>query len=175
MSESVHNQWLQCHQSLSCIRDKYPLNSQGRENLSNNWIGGNQQSFGSFFCAMVLCLQKESFLDKCTNIFCSFLLQSISCIAHCTISVTVSMQILLCCCSWHNSNTFTAETLMRETITTPFAKRYKNTEGYSDFLLNSISCQWILFPFWSSTVTTKTHFHELISMSLKASRMLKFR
>ena len=57
---------------------KTPLNLQGKEDLTKNWTGGKPQSFGSFFCTVVLCFWKESILDKCTSIFCSFLLQSIS-------------------------------------------------------------------------------------------------
>ena len=90
----------------------YPLNSKGREILSNNWTGGKPQSVGSFLRTVVLCFWMESFLDKCTSIFCSFLLQSISCLAHCTISITVSMQFPFCGCLWHKSSTSTAETLM---------------------------------------------------------------
>ena len=113
MSESVHNQWLQCRQSSSCIRDIYPLNSQGREDITKNWTGGKSQSFGSFFFLYSgHVILKEVIPEQEYKYFCSFLLQLISWLVHSSISITVSMQIVFCGCLWHKSNASTAETLM---------------------------------------------------------------
>ena len=108
----MHNQWLQCHQSSSCIRDIYPLNSQRKGTHRQQLDRWKATEFRqSFFSVQWFCTSERSHSWTKVQVFLFlfvavyFLVSSLIRLNHCVYAT------FFCGCSWHNSNTSTAETL----------------------------------------------------------------